>query len=240
MRALLLDLGGTVFRSGSEMLALLGDAEPAVRHVVARRGPLGPEPDALWDRMLRSEVTEREYWQARCDEVGAALGRAGWPIREFMHTLYALAGEAIIRPAAAALIADAQAAGHPVGVLTNDLRAFHGDTAMAAHPVLAGLDALVDASVTGVLKPDPRAYALAASSLHREPGEIVFVDDMPWNVRGAQEAGMTALELDLTDPDAVWPRARAALGLPPRPVQDSPVQALSGQHRGFPDRREAG
>jgi putative hydrolase of the HAD superfamily len=213
MRALLLDLGGTVFRSGAEMLELLGEAEPAARAVAARRGPLGPEPDALWERMIRSEITERAYWQARSDEVGAALGRAGWPIQEFMHTLYALAGDAIVRPAAAALIADARAAGHPVGVLTNDLRAFHGDTAMAAHPVLADVDALVDASVTGVLKPDPRAYALAAVALGRDPGEIVFVDDMPWNVRGAREAGMTALELDLTDPDAVWPQARAALGL---------------------------
>ncbi|MCX6462814.1 MAG: HAD-IA family hydrolase [Pseudonocardiales bacterium] len=213
MRALLLDLGGTVFRSGSEMLALLGDAEPATRDVVARRGPLGPETDDLWDKMIRSEITEREYWQYRSDEVGAALGRPGWPIQEFMHTLYGLAGDGIIRPAAAELMAEAKAAGHPVGVLTNDLRAFHGDTAMAAHPVLADVDALVDASVTGVLKPDPRAYALAARALDREPGEIVFVDDMPWNVRGAREAGMVALELDLTDPDAVWPQARAALGL---------------------------
>lgn len=212
MRALLLDLGGTVFRSGPELLALLGDAEPAVRHVVARRGPLGPEPDELWDRMIRSEITERAYWQERCAEVGAALGR-DWPITEFMHTLYALAGDTVVRPAAAALMADARAAGHPVGVLTNDLRAFHGDTAMAAHPVLAGVDALVDASDTGVLKPDPRAFALAAAAVHRAPGEIVFVDDMPWNVRGAREAGMVALELDLTDPDAVWPAARAALGL---------------------------
>lgn len=213
MRALLLDLGGTVFRSGSEMLALLGDAEPATRDVVARRGPLGPETDDLWDKMIRSEITEREYWQYRSDEVGAALGRPGWPIQEFMHTLYGLAGDGIIRPAAAELMAEAKAAGHPVGVLTNDLRAFHGDTAMAAHPVLADVDALVDASVTGVLKPDPRAYALGAAALGHDPSDIVFVDDMPWNVRGAREAGMVALELDLTDPDAVWPQARAALGL---------------------------
>jgi putative hydrolase of the HAD superfamily len=212
MRALLLDLGGTVFRSGSEMLALLGDAEPATAAVVARRGPLGPEPDVLWDRMIGEEITEREYWQQRSDEVGAALGR-DWPIQEFMHTLYALVGDDIIRPAAAALIADARAAGHRIGVLTNDLRAFHGDTAMAAHPVLTQVDVLVDASVTGILKPDPRAYALAAERLGTAPGEIVFVDDMPWNVTGARKAGMIALELDLCDPAAVFVQARAELGL---------------------------
>jgi putative hydrolase of the HAD superfamily len=212
MRALLLDLGGTVFRSGSELMALLGDAEPATAAVVARRGPLGPEPDALWDRMIREEITEREYWQRRSDEVGAALGR-DWPIQEFMHTLYALCGDDIIRPEAAALIADARAAGIAVGFLTNDLRAFHGETAMTAHPVLAGVDMLLDGSVTGVLKPDPRAYALAVGELGHVAGDIVFVDDMPWNVTGARKAGMIALELDLRDPAAVFARAREELGL---------------------------
>ena len=212
----MLDLGGTVFRSGSEMLALLGDAEPAVRGVVARRGPLGPEHDALWDCMIGGEITEREYWRRRSDEVGAALGRPGWPIQEFMHVLYGLAGEDIIRPAAAELIADARAAGHRVGVLTNDLRAFHGETAMASHPFLAQADAVVDASVTGILKPDPRAYALAVEALDTPASDIVFVDDMPWNVEGARQAGMIALELDLAEPDEVFETARAELSLPRR------------------------
>ncbi len=193
------------------MMALLGDAEPAVRRVVARRGPLGPEPDALWRSMIGGEITEREYWQHRSDEIGAALGRPGWPIQEFMHTLYGLAGDAIMRPAAAELIADAQAAGHRVGVLTNDLRAFHGETAMASHPFLAQADAVVDAAVTGILKPDPRAYALAVEALDTPAGEIVFVDDMPWNVAGATAAGMIAIELDLTEPDRAFDEARAAL-----------------------------
>lgn len=212
-RALLLDLGGTAFRSGSELLARYGEVEPAVRSVVSRRGPLGTEPDPLWDSMIREEITERQYWQARSDEVGAALGR-DWPIREFMNTLYTLLGaEDILRPQAAALVADARAAGLAIGVLTNDLRAFHGDSAMAAHPLLAQVDALVDASVTGILKPDPRAYALAAAALGRDPGDIVFLDDMPWNVTGARAAGMIALELDLTDPGRVFAEARPHLGL---------------------------
>lgn len=212
-RALLLDLGGTVFRSGSEMMGLLGEQQPAAREVVARRGPLGPSTDPLWDSMIREEISEREYWARRSDEVGRALGRPGWPIQEFMHTLYALAGDDIIRPEAAELIADTRTAGVRVGVLTNDLRAFHGDTAMAAHPVLDEVDVLVDASVTGILKPDPRAYALAAERLGADPAEIVFVDDMPWNIAGARRAGMIALELDLTDPGKVFDEARTELGL---------------------------
>ncbi len=211
-RGLLLDLGGTAFGSGLERLAFLGEREPAVRSIAARRGPLGPEPDPLWDAMLREEVTEREYWHARSDEVGAALGQPGWPITAFMHLLYSLVEDAL-RPEAAALVADAQAAGMRVGALTNDLTAFHGDDGMADDPFIAGLDALVDGSVTGVLKPDPRAYALAAEALGLPPSAIVFVDDMPWNAVAAREAGMIGLLLDLADPAEVFERARKELGL---------------------------
>ncbi len=211
-RGLLLDLGGTAFGSGLERLALLGEREPAVRSIAARRGPLGPEPDPLWDAMLREEITERGYWHARSDEVGTALGQPGWPITAFMHLLYGLVEDAL-RPEAAALVADAQAAGMRVGALTNDLTAFHGDDGMADDPFIAGLDALVDGSVTGVLKPDPRAYAIAAEALGLPPSAIVFVDDMPWNAAAAREAGMIGLLLDLADPAEVFERARKELGL---------------------------
>ncbi|HEY0812603.1 MAG TPA: HAD-IA family hydrolase [Pseudonocardia sp.] len=211
-RALLLDLGGTAFSSGLERMALLGEREPAVRDIADRRGPIGPQPDALWTAMLRGEVTERQYWQARAAEVGAALGRPGWRITDFMHLLYDVADE-VLRPEAAALIADAQAAGMLVGALTNDLKAFHGDGAMAVDPVLASLDALVDGSVTGVLKPDPLAYALAVEALGVPAADIVFVDDMTWNVDAARDAGMTALLLDVADPAAAFGRARQELGL---------------------------
>src|SRR6185503_15615756 len=78
------------FCSALERLALLGEREPAARSIAARRGPLGPEPDPLWAAMLRGEITERGYWRARSDEVGAALGRPGWPVTEFMHLLYGM------------------------------------------------------------------------------------------------------------------------------------------------------
>jgi putative hydrolase of the HAD superfamily len=129
-----------------------------------------------------------------------------------MRLLHGLS-EDVVRPAAAALVADAQAAGMPVGALTNDLAAFHGDGGMADVPLIASLDALVDASVTGVLKPDPRAYAIAAEALGLPPSAIVFVDDLPRNADAAREAGMIGLLLDLADPAEVFERARKELGL---------------------------
>lgn len=213
MKALLLDVGGVILRSGAEMLGGLGAREPRVRAVTDRRGPFGPLADPDWAAMLREEITEREYWARRCAEVGGALGR-DWSMPEFMHALYGHAGVDAVRPGAAALITDARAAGVPVGVLTNDLRAFHGGEATDVHPLFEEVDVLVDASVTGILKPDPRAYAIAVARLGPAPEEIVFVDDMPWNVAGARAAGLRAVQLDLLAPDDAFAVARAALGLP--------------------------
>jgi len=215
VKALLLDVGGVVFRSGSEMLALLGEREPATRAVTARRGPLGPEPDPDWARMLRGEVTERGYWALRAAEIGAALGRDGLSTHEFMVELYERPGVDIIRPVARRLVADARAAGLRLGVLTNDLAAFHGDGPLGDLSALGDVDVLVDGSVTGILKPDPRSYAAAIDGLGVAPGEIVFVDDMPWNVEGGRVAGLHAVRLDLRDPDAAFAQARSALGLAP-------------------------
>ena len=71
----------------------------------------------------------------------------------------------------------------------------------------------MDGSVTGVLKPDPRAYQTAAEQLGHRPGEIVFLDDLPYNVAGAVAIGMIAIHVDVTAPGAAFAAARAVLGL---------------------------
>jgi putative hydrolase of the HAD superfamily len=192
-----------------------GAREPAVRSIAARRGPLGPEPDLLWEAMLRGEITERGYWRARSDEVGAALGRPGWPITAFMHLLYGMVTE-VLRPEAAALVVDARAAGVRVGALTNDLAAFHGPGWVERQEHLKLFDIIVDASLTGVLKPDPRAFASGAEALGLRPEQIVFLDDMPWNVEGARQAGLAAVQVPWDAPKPAIDTARELLGLGPR------------------------
>ena len=62
------------------------------------------------------------------------------------------------------------------------------------RPGLAGLvDVVLLSGETGVRKPDPAAFALAARRLDVAPGECVFVDDLPANVRGAAVAGLVAV-----------------------------------------------
>jgi putative hydrolase of the HAD superfamily len=67
----------------------------------------------------------------------------------------------------------------------------------------AGLDpvwfnALLCSATIGVYKPDPNAYLAAATALALDPGECVFVDDLPTNVAAACATGMRGILLDRT------------------------------------------
>ena len=79
---------------------------------------------------------------------------------------------------------DARAAGLSVVALTNDLTDFHGPEWVDAQEWLKHFDAVVDASKTGVLKPDPAAYAAGVAATGVAAGEVVYLDDMPVNVAG--------------------------------------------------------
>ncbi len=45
----------------------------------------------------------------------------------------------------------------------------------------------------GLAKPDPQIYQAVVTELHKDPSEIVFVDDFIENVQAAREAGWHAI-----------------------------------------------
>ena len=119
-----------------------------------------------------------------------------------------------VRPQAQPLVADARAAGLRTGLLTSKLLAFLSREVVERSQFLSSFDALLDESETGVAKPDPRAYTQAATALGLDPAGVVFVDDDPANVAGADAAGMTGVHFDITDPAGSFTRIRDRLGLP--------------------------
>lgn len=94
-----------------------------------------------------------------------------------------------------------------------------------------GLGTIVDDSVTGILKPDPRAYAADVGAIGAQACDVVFVDDLPRNVAGARAFGMVGIDLDLLRPRVAFERARVPLGLDeagiPQPILSS------GSHVGY-------
>ena len=215
LSGLLLDIGGVVHRTGVNLAPRLAETEPAMKPVLERIGGIAGERDELWQQVLRHQIGEREYWTQRAAELGAAVGET-WDFRALMDRFYALPEEEWLCAGTIELMTDAKAAGLRVGALTNDMTAFHGPEWVARQQHLKLFDVIVDASLTGVMKPDPRAFRGGADELGVPAEQIVFLDDMPWNVEGARQAGMTAIRVPWDDPVPAIDTARGLLRLGPR------------------------
>lgn len=177
---------------------------------LAWTGPFDPASDEPWGRMQAGGITEREYWQLRADEFARLTG-APATFTSLMDALFDAPEDELVREGARGLVTLARSAGLAVAVLTNDMRAFHGDAWVERMTVLREVDLVVDGSVEHVLKPDPRIYRLVTDRLGVSPEACLFVDDQPGNVAGAVGVGMRALLFDVTSPDASYDAVAAAL-----------------------------
>jgi putative hydrolase of the HAD superfamily len=216
LKALVLDFGGVVIKTPFEILAPLERRLGVAPGSLAWHGPFDPERDALWRKMQRDEITEREYWALRAEEAGHAAGaRTPWSTPELMRALYGCEESEFVRPEARDAISTASGAGLKVAVLTNDLAAFHGSAWYPSLTISESISHVVDASLTRVLKPVPGAYETILAELELEPREALFVDDQLRNVRGAEAVGMPAVHFDVMRPRESFEQALAGCGLTP-------------------------
>lgn len=93
---------------------------------------------------------------------------------------------------------------YKIGMLSNaasDLRGF-----VTPSDALDGLfdDMIISADV-GMIKPDPRIFALACERLGSRPEETLMIDDLADNCEGAKAAGLAAIQYQ------TWPQCRRDL-----------------------------
>jgi len=212
-RALVLDFGGvitrTVFETQPENERALG-LPPGT---LAWRGPFDPAGDALWRSMRAGAISERDYYRVRSQETGRLVNEEWTTPAEFLRRVRGADPSAVIRPEALAAVGAAKQGGARLAILSNELDLFYGPELRTQLPFLRGFDLVVDATYTGILKPDPRAYALVADGLGLPAGSCVFVDDQERNIEGARAAGMDAVHFDVTRPAESFRMALARLGL---------------------------
>ncbi len=210
---LLLDLGGVCVLSPVELhhraeAAL--DFEPGTLDWM---GPLDPDTDELWQRMIVGDgLTERDYWRRRSAEIGEMAGRE-LSLRDYMTIIYSPPSDELIRPEAGIVAKAALAAGYGVSALTNDLRAFHGPEWHKRIAFFDLLDNLADCSDTNILKPDRRAYERVVDIVGVNPERMLFVDDQPLNITGAEAFGMQVYWFDVARATRSWQDVADHLGL---------------------------
>jgi putative hydrolase of the HAD superfamily len=211
---LLLDFGSVVGLSLFEDLGAIERAFALPAGTLDWSGPLEGRDDPLWRAMQAGELTERDYWHRRAEELGARVGRP-LDVVGMIRAAREHDPDGCVRPEARALIDAARAAGRRVGLLTNELVLFYGEALARRLRVLDAFDTIVDGTWTRILKPDPRAYRMACVALDAAPADVVFVDDQRRNVDGALACGLQAIHLDVNRPRDAFDEAARRLGLPP-------------------------
>jgi putative hydrolase of the HAD superfamily len=211
-QALVLDFGGVISRTMFETHPITERALGLAPGSLTWRGPFDPASDPLWVDMQENRITERDYWRTRVAEVGSLFGER-WEMSDFVRRSRGDDPISTMRPEAVRTIEAAAAAGKRLAILSNELDLFYGKGFTRRFPLLSDFEVVIDATYTGILKPDPRAYQLCLEALKLPADQCVFVDDQRRNIDGAEKIGMSTVLFDVREPKKSYAQALAKLGL---------------------------
>lgn len=212
MRVAVWDFGGPILKTPFELMERTRERLGLSAEQLDWTGPFDPSRDELWTRFTNGEMTEQEYWQLRAHEFAELAGTEP-TFHGLMNEFFTLPESGLVRPESVELIKELKAAGIPVGLLTNDFTAFHPQEWRDQITVMELFDYKVDGSLDRVKKPHRDAYALICERMGVDPGDAVFIDDLPVNIAGAAEYGMLTVQFDVTNPENSLREARELLGL---------------------------
>ena len=168
----------------------------------AAGAPVPAFRDAYWAHRLdydRAELDGATYWQ----KVAAGVGRSFTTAQVTELIRLDIASWLHLRAGTVALIEDVAAAGYRLALLSNA----PAETAevVAGLPVAAHFEHCAFSYSLRSVKPEPECYRAVLAMLGAGPADVVFLDDKPENVAGAQALGLRSVQF--TEPG----QARAAL-----------------------------
>jgi putative hydrolase of the HAD superfamily len=152
-----------------------------------------PEVNA-WARFESSEVDLNQFDSLFAAESEAAGYRI--PGREVIELL---SGD--IRPRMVEVLRRLKSS-YRVACITNNVKGGHGpgmassaERASRMAGVMALFDLVVESSIEGIRKPNPRIYQIACERLGVAPERAVFLDDLGVNLKPARELGMKTIKV---------------------------------------------
>jgi len=178
-RGLLIDWGGVLTSNLFDSFRSFCEAE-------------GLEPDAIASRFGMDKNSRRLLIEFECGRLAEEefepqfAGILGVQPAGLIDRLFAGSApdEAML-----AAVERAHAAGVRTGLISNSWGTRRYD-----HELLARLfDGIVLSGEEGIRKPAPEVYLMGAERIGLEPGECVFVDDLPFNLPPAAELGMATV-----------------------------------------------
>jgi putative hydrolase of the HAD superfamily len=177
---LLVDFGGVLTTNVFDAFAEFCSAEGLAPDTVRDRFMTDPEARDLLGDLETGRIDEAEFEP----RFAALLGVE--PAEGLIDRLFA---GMVPEPAMLDAVRAARQGGVRTGLLSNSWGQERYDRATLEEL----FDTVVISGEVGMRKPSPEIYALAAERLVREPERIVFVDDLPGNLKPAREIGMATV-----------------------------------------------
>ena len=209
IRAVLWDFGGVITTSPFEAFATY-ERDNGLPADFIRGLNAANHHENAWAKFERSQVPFDEF----CDLYEAEAVAAGHEI-DARAVIACLSGD--LRPEMIAALRSIKGAGFKQACLTNNFFRFdNAETTRVRSPVMDLFDVVVESSVIGVRKPEPRFYEIACEQLGIEPSEAVMLDDLGVNLKPAREMGMRTIKV--LDPAQALRELSDVLGLTLAPV----------------------
>ena len=191
---------GDLLIGNAEANARLGSVETRLGKLDGQIAELRAQAErdsALDEQRIKASVEEekQKLLLAAEQEVAAATAQAHRQLQKY-------AAELAI-----------EQAGRKLAILSNELDLFYGADFRHKLQLLDRFDVVIDATHTGILKPDPRAYRAVTDALGLDPQACVFVDDQERNIEGAIACGLTTVWFDVQQPLKSYQQAVQLLGL---------------------------
>ena len=204
IEVVLFDFGGVLLTSPFDAFAAY-EAEVDLPQGTGRRINSTNPDDNAWARFERGQVDAEQFgrlFEAEAAAQGYIVDAAR--ILEGLHgTLRPTMVEALRR------CSDRLR----TGMLTNNITPIDSQPFSDAVLEVVGLfDEVIQSSVEGCRKPEPRIYEIACERLGVEPVACVFLDDLGINLKPARAMGMTTIKV--VDPEEAIGELEAVVGFP--------------------------
>ena len=181
-RAVIFDFGGVIFKTRDYRPRHAWDDRLGLAHGSVEQVVHG---SASWRAAQHGEIPLADYWR----DVAAQLGLDLPTVAELAIDFYR--GDQLDWQVTD-VIEQLLNAGVRVALLSNDVADLLRPRLMRLG-IFNWFDPLIISSEVGVMKPDAAAYHVTLTWLERLPDEVIFIDDMPQNIAGANALGIHTL-----------------------------------------------
>jgi putative hydrolase of the HAD superfamily len=190
VRAVLFDVGGVLTTSPFEAFARFERERGLPAGLLRRINATHPDRNA-WAQLERGAIDLETFDRLFLEESTAA----GAPVRG-AEVLPLLAGD--LRPRMLGAVRRCRER-YKTACLTNNFTRADTDPRAGGRTLMDAVrglfDVVLESSVLGVRKPDPRFYAQALERLDVPPQACVFLDDLGVNLKPARALGMRTIKV---------------------------------------------